>query len=163
VQAKASAAKILALEIKMSNPRLDRVERRDGRLQYNPMTIAELQKMTPAINGRLYFAGIGFTKLDTVIVSQPKYMKALQTILSENNVSAWKEYMKWTLLNGLVCCLVQSMQLILILWKDINRTIKQRPLETELCKQLMAPSVKRWVNYMLKKCFLLRQKQKRKR
>jgi endothelin-converting enzyme/putative endopeptidase len=50
VQAKASAAKILALEIKMSNPRLDRVERRDGRLQYNPMTIAELQKMTPAIN-----------------------------------------------------------------------------------------------------------------
>jgi endothelin-converting enzyme/putative endopeptidase len=32
VQAKASAAKILALEIKMSNPRLDR-ERRDGRLQ----------------------------------------------------------------------------------------------------------------------------------
>jgi endothelin-converting enzyme/putative endopeptidase len=30
VQAKASAAKILALEIKMSNPRLDRVERRDG-------------------------------------------------------------------------------------------------------------------------------------
>jgi endothelin-converting enzyme/putative endopeptidase len=27
---KASAAKILALEIKMSNPRLDRVERRDG-------------------------------------------------------------------------------------------------------------------------------------
>jgi endothelin-converting enzyme/putative endopeptidase len=48
-EAKASAAKILALEIKMSNPRLDRVERRDGRLQYNPMTIAELQKMTPAI------------------------------------------------------------------------------------------------------------------
>jgi endothelin-converting enzyme/putative endopeptidase len=45
---KASAAKILALEIKMSNPRLDRVERRDGK--YNPMTIAELQKMTPAIN-----------------------------------------------------------------------------------------------------------------
>jgi endothelin-converting enzyme/putative endopeptidase len=99
VQAKASAAKILALEIKMSNPRLDRVERRDGRLQYNPMTIAELQKMTPAINWKDYFAGIGFTK-DTVIVSQPKYMKALQTILSENNVSAWKEYMKWTLLNG---------------------------------------------------------------
>jgi endothelin-converting enzyme/putative endopeptidase len=29
VQAKASAAKILALEIKMSNPRLDRVERRE--------------------------------------------------------------------------------------------------------------------------------------
>jgi endothelin-converting enzyme/putative endopeptidase len=47
-----------SLEIKMSNPRLDRVERRDGGLQYNPMTIAELQKMTPAINWKDYFAGI---------------------------------------------------------------------------------------------------------
>jgi endothelin-converting enzyme/putative endopeptidase len=41
------------------------------------MTIAELQKMTPAINWKDYFAGIGFTKLDTVIVSTN--MKALQT------------------------------------------------------------------------------------
>jgi endothelin-converting enzyme/putative endopeptidase len=65
----------------------------------NPMTIAELQKMTPAINWKDYFAGIGFTKLDTVIVSQPKY-EGIANILSENNVSAWKEYMKWTLLNG---------------------------------------------------------------
>jgi endothelin-converting enzyme/putative endopeptidase len=62
VQAKASAAKILALEIKMSNPRLDRVERRDGRLQYNPMTIAELQKMTPAINWKTIFCRYWFYK-----------------------------------------------------------------------------------------------------
>jgi endothelin-converting enzyme/putative endopeptidase len=55
---KVNAAKILALEIEMSNPRLDRVERRDGRLQYNPMTIAELQKVTPAINWKEYL-GIG--------------------------------------------------------------------------------------------------------
>jgi endothelin-converting enzyme/putative endopeptidase len=42
-QAKVSAAKILALEVQMSKPRLSRVERRDDRLQYKPMTIAELQ------------------------------------------------------------------------------------------------------------------------
>jgi endothelin-converting enzyme/putative endopeptidase len=40
----------------MSNPRW--MERRD-RLQYNPMTIAELQKVTPAINWKEYFTGIG--------------------------------------------------------------------------------------------------------
>jgi endothelin-converting enzyme/putative endopeptidase len=50
LQCKPKQVQLRALEIKMSNPRLDRVERRDGRLQYNPMTIAELQKMTPAIN-----------------------------------------------------------------------------------------------------------------
>jgi endothelin-converting enzyme/putative endopeptidase len=108
-----------------------------------------------------YFAGIGFTKLDTVIVSQPKYMKALQTILSENNVSAWKEYMKWTLLNGSTGLLSSTVDAANFDFygKTLTGAIKQRPLEDRLCKQLMAPSVKRWVNYMLKKCFLLRQKQ----
>jgi predicted metalloendopeptidase len=74
VQAKASAAKILALEIKMSNPRLDRVERRDGRLQYNPMTIAELQKMTPAINWKTILQ---------VLVLQNGYRNCITTKIHE--------------------------------------------------------------------------------
>ncbi len=99
-QAKISASKIVALEISLSNPRLDRVERRDSRLQYNPMTIADLQKMTPAIKWDTYFKDLGFTKVDTIIVTQPRYMKALQTIFTENKVADWKEYMKWTLLRS---------------------------------------------------------------
>jgi endothelin-converting enzyme/putative endopeptidase len=61
------------------------------------MTI-ELQKMTPAINWKDYLQVL-FSKTELVYL-QTKYMKALQTILSENNVSAWKEYMKWTLLTA---------------------------------------------------------------
>ncbi|MFV5694097.1 M13 family metallopeptidase [Flavobacterium sp. LB3P122] len=99
-QAKASAIKILALETAMSQPRLDRVERRDSRLQYNPMTIADLQKMIPIINWENYFAGIGFSKLDSIIVTQPRYMKAIHVIFKENKVADWKEYLKWSLLNN---------------------------------------------------------------
>ncbi|AWK03577.1 M13 family peptidase [Flavobacterium crocinum] len=99
-KAKQSAAEILALETELSEPRLNRVERRDSRLQYNPMTLAEIQKLTPAIKWNDYFAGLGITKLETVIVSEPKYMKALQTVFTENKVGAWKEYLKWDLLNG---------------------------------------------------------------
>ncbi|EIA09874.1 M13 family metallopeptidase [Flavobacterium frigoris] len=130
-ESKENASKILALEIEMSKPRLDRVERRDGRLQYNPMTVAELQKMTPAINWNNYFTEIGFTKLDTVIVSQPKYMKALQTILSENNVSAWKEYMKWNLINGSTPLLSTKIEEANFDFygKTLTGAIKQRPRE----------------------------------
>ncbi len=99
-KAKQSAAAILALETELSQPRLDRVARRDSRLQYNPMTVAEVQKLTPAIKWNEYFAGLGITKLETVIVSEPKYMTALQTVFTENKVAAWKEYLKWDLLNG---------------------------------------------------------------
>jgi len=79
-QAKMDADKILALEIQMSQPRLDRVERRDARKQYNPTAIGDLQKMLPIVDWNTYLKGVGFTKIDTVIVSQPRYMKALQTI-----------------------------------------------------------------------------------
>lgn len=99
-KAKQSAAEILALETELSQPRLNRVERRDSRLQYNPMTIADLQKITPAIKWNEYFTGLGIAKLDSVIVSEPKYMTALQTVFTENKVAQWKEYLKWDLLNS---------------------------------------------------------------
>jgi endothelin-converting enzyme/putative endopeptidase len=99
-KAKETAKRILALETALSQPRLDRVERRDSRLQYNPMTIADLQKITPAINWQNYFTGIGFVKLDSVIVTQPRYMKALQTIFTQNKVEDWKAYLRWSLLNS---------------------------------------------------------------
>ena len=97
--AKANADRILALETEMSKPRLDRVERRDRRKSYNPMTLAELSKLTPSINWNNYFTKIGLAKADTVIVSQPKYMTALETIFKENKVADWKAYMRWSLLN----------------------------------------------------------------
>ena len=99
-QAKADADKILALEIAMSKPRLDRVERRDSKKQYNPTSIADLKKMVPIIDWNNYIKGIGIAKVDTVIVSQPRYMAALQTIFKDNKVDDWKAYMRWMLLRG---------------------------------------------------------------
>jgi putative endopeptidase len=97
--AKVSANKILALEIAMSKPRFDRVERRDRRKSYNPMTIKDLQKLTPSINWDNYFTKIGLANVDSLIVSQPKYLTALEDIFKENKVNDWKAYMRWTLLN----------------------------------------------------------------
>lgn len=130
-QAKVSAEKILALEIAMSRPRLDRVERRDSRLQYNPMTIAELQKLTPAINWKNYFVTLGFSKLNNVIVTQPKYMKELQLILAANKVDDWKAYMKWCLLNGAASELTTNIDNTNFEFygKTLTGSLKQRPRE----------------------------------
>ncbi|MBC7642889.1 MAG: M13 family peptidase, partial [Flavobacterium sp.] len=130
-EAKASADKILALEIAMSKPRLDRVERRDSRLQYNPMTIAELQKLTPAINWKNYFVTLGFNKLNTVIVTQPKYMKELQLILAANKIDEWKAYMKWCLLNGAASELTTNIDNTNFEFygKTLTGSLKQRPRE----------------------------------
>jgi predicted metalloendopeptidase len=129
VQAKADAEKILALETAMSKPRFDRVERRDRRKSYNPMTISDLQKLTPTIDWKNYLTKIGFTKADSLIVSQPKYMIALETIFKENKVEYWKAYMRWMLLNRASSKLSTTVENAN--WEFYGKTltgaIKQRP------------------------------------
>jgi endothelin-converting enzyme/putative endopeptidase len=55
------------------------------------------------------------------------------------------------------------MQLILILWKDINRAIKQRPLEDRALQTVNGTIGEALGKLYVEKCFLLRQKKKRKR
>ncbi len=99
--AAAQAKTVLALETAMSQPRLDRVERRDSRKTYNPMTVADLQKLTPAINWNTYFTNLGvkFNAGDSINVTQPKYMAALQDVFKANKVEDWKAYMRWMLIS----------------------------------------------------------------
>ena len=96
----ANAKKVLAIETAMATPRLDRVERRDRRKTYNPMSVADLQKLTPSVNWNNYIKGVGLPAIDSVIVSQPKYMTSLETIFKENKVDEWKAYLRWSLLNN---------------------------------------------------------------
>jgi putative endopeptidase len=129
-KAKTDADKILALETAMSKPRFDRVERRDDRKSYNPMAVADLQKLTPSINWKNYLTQIGLPKADSLIVSEPKYMSALETIFKENKVEDWKAYMRWTLLNRSAGKL--STSIVKANWEFYGKTLtgamKQMPL-----------------------------------
>ena len=93
------------------------------------MTIDDLQKLTNSVNWEKYITGIGLPKVDTLIVSQPKYMQALETILTENKVDDWKAYMRWTLLNNAASKL--STDIEKANWdfysKTLSGAIKQRP------------------------------------
>ncbi|RRJ94045.1 M13 family metallopeptidase [Flavobacterium macacae] len=127
--AKKDAARVVAIETVMAQPRLDRVERRDRRKSYNPMTVADLQKLVPSFNWDSYLTGVGLPKLDTLIVTQPKYMTALEQIFKENKVADWKAYMKWTLLNqsnSLLSTEVENANFDFY-GKTLTGAIKQRP------------------------------------
>ena len=129
--AKANAAKILALETKMSEATFDRVERRDRRKSYNPMTVADLEKITPTVQWENYLQGVGIGKIDSLIVSQPKYMERLETIFKENDLEAWKAYMKWTLLRGASDELTTAIEdaNFEFYGKTLTGAVKQRPAD----------------------------------
>lgn len=130
-KSKADANKILALETAMSQPRFDRVERRDRRKSYNPMTMSDLQKLTPSMDWKTYMTSIGLKNVDSLVVSQPKYMVALEAVFKENKVEDWKAYMRWTLLNSSAGKLSKTIEVAN--WEFYGKTLtgamKQRPYD----------------------------------
>ena len=130
-EATEQATKILALETAMAEPRLDRVERRDRRKTYNPMTVGELQALTPAIQWEKTFGDIGLTNIEQVVISMPKYMEALNNMLQNPDMDALKAYMNWTLLNQSSDILSEEIETTN--WEFYSKTLsgatEQRPAE----------------------------------
>ena len=130
-QASVNAQKVFDYEYKLAVPRRTKEENRDARKRYNPETISELQKMTPEINWKAYFSGIGATNLNRVIVTNPKYMKALNTILKSSAINDIKLYLRWTLIDrtaGLLDTKLENAN-----WQFYGKVLtgakKQRPLD----------------------------------
>ncbi|WP_194851418.1 M13 family metallopeptidase [Nonlabens antarcticus] len=93
------AAGIVAFEGKMAKPRLDKVARRNPLLSYNPMPKSNLKKLVPAMDWKAYFKNVGVKDFDTIVVSEPDYLKALQPMITQNNLPVIKDYLKWTMIN----------------------------------------------------------------
>ncbi len=108
---KSSAERILALETQLAEPRLDKVARRDARNRYNPMSVTELQELTPSINWNKFMKDMGITKTITrVNVMEPKYMKALDEFLTTTSIEDIKTLMTWSTLRSVSGFLTTDME-----------------------------------------------------
>ena len=94
-----NAQKVFDLEYSLAAPQMTKEERRDTRKRYNPASIDELTKMTPVINWSQYLNGIGLNNVDRVIVSDPNYMKAMNTVLKNSKINDIKLYLRWSIIN----------------------------------------------------------------
>lgn len=121
-EATVNAEKVLAFETRMAEPRMTKEDRRDARNRFNPKSMSDLSELVPSINWKSYFEGIGVKELDTVIVSDPGYFKALNTILSENNLNDWKNYLRWSLIDRSAGML--STEIDKINWEFYSRDLR---------------------------------------
>ncbi|MEG1021791.1 MAG: M13 family metallopeptidase [Myroides sp.] len=129
--AKKQAAQVVALETKMAEARLDRVERRDRRKTYNPMSVAELQKLTPSVNWNNYLTTAGLKNVDQVVVSMPKYMETLENIFKTASADELKAYLRWMLINkntGVLTTAIDEANFDFYS-KTLTGAIAQRPIE----------------------------------
>lgn len=113
--AKKNAATIVAFEKSLATPMMTKEERRDTRKMYNPMTVAELTELAPAIDWEAHLKGIGVNivdkdngdlkgapagSIDKIIVTDLGYFKALSGILDARSVEDIKLLLRWNSING---------------------------------------------------------------
>ncbi|MBZ9628815.1 M13 family metallopeptidase [Psychroflexus sp. CAK1W] len=130
--AKYKAETILKLETELAEPRLDKVARRDFRNFNNRYAVKDLGDVTKNIDLKAYMSDIGIEKLpDTVLVMEPKYMKALDEMIAETPLEELKTLMTWSTINDAANQL--STEIATTNWEFYSKTLSgakaQRPLD----------------------------------
>ncbi|MBB6110459.1 putative endopeptidase [Mucilaginibacter lappiensis] len=73
---------------------------RDPYRNYHKMTIAQLNTLTPNINWASVFKTLELKPVDSVIVGQPEYYRAVNTALKTFPLDDWKAYLRWKLISS---------------------------------------------------------------
>jgi putative endopeptidase len=99
VKAMTNAVTVVQLETALAQAQMSRVEMRDPTKLYNKFTIAELSAKTPNLNWATILPELGYKgKQETVIVSNPKFMMFIDSLLNKVPLDDWKVYLKWNVM-----------------------------------------------------------------
>jgi putative endopeptidase len=107
-KAASEAKTILDLETKLAEASLTRVEMRDPVKTYNKMSRPDLRTLTPNWAWDTYFQEIGYTNINSVDVSAPKFFEAISQQLKATPLDDWKTYLRWHLVNSTAPFLSQT-------------------------------------------------------
>jgi putative endopeptidase len=89
-----NAATIFAIEHKLAEAEMSRVEMRDPIKTYNKLTVSAFSQSTPHLNWAQLLPKLKVNGQDTVLVDQPEFFKAADALLATTPVADWKVYLK---------------------------------------------------------------------
>lgn len=98
--AAAEAQAVMAFETALAKANMDRTARRDPRNVDHKMTVAELEKLAPRFGYGAFFAAVGAPKFDSLNVSNPDFVKAVDGMLETTKLDDWKTYLRWKYLRS---------------------------------------------------------------
>ncbi len=99
--AAANATSIMKLETELAKASRKLEALRDPIKNYNKMSVAQFNALTPNIDWNVTLKDLGVkVKADSVLVGQPEFYKALNTMVKSYSLPDWKTYLKWNLVNS---------------------------------------------------------------
>ena len=93
------AASVFSLEKSLASKSRKLEDLRDPYANYNKMSVADLNKLTPKINWNDLFTALSI-KTDSVIVGQPEFFTQLNKLLTTTPLIHWKNYLRFHLLSN---------------------------------------------------------------
>jgi len=100
-KAKKAADNLMKLETEIARTSRKREDTRDPLKNYTKVTYEKLCSMAPNFDWNTFFAGVGLPKLDSVVLTQPEFVTALNGYFKSFPLEDWKNYMKLHFISGL--------------------------------------------------------------
>ena len=94
-----AAATIMALETRMAAAHMTKEQARDFAQNYSKIPLDELAELMPSFNWEGYIEEVGIGEIDGLVVMMKDHMRALDAIIVDTDLDAWKTYLKWSALN----------------------------------------------------------------
>ncbi len=95
-----NAETIFNIEKALAKAQLSRVAMRDPQVTYNKFSVADFSKTTPHLNWVELLPQMKVVNQDTLLVGQPGFFKAEDSLLAVTPVDDWKVYLKWNVLKS---------------------------------------------------------------
>lgn len=98
--AKTKAEDIFNFEKELANAMMTPAESRLPEKTYNKWSLDQLVKAMPKFDFEAYLSKIGCESFDSLIVSQPDFMKQVNTMVEKTSLNSWKNYLSWCTVNA---------------------------------------------------------------
>ncbi|MEO5718789.1 MAG: M13 family metallopeptidase N-terminal domain-containing protein, partial [Chthoniobacterales bacterium] len=98
--AAAAAQTVMKIETALAKPARTRVELRDPQKNYNKMSEAGLQKLTPDFKWHDYFQVVGLPVPGAINVGQPDFFEGANDVFKNVSIDDWKTYLRWHLIHS---------------------------------------------------------------
>ncbi|MFQ5534333.1 MAG: M13 family metallopeptidase, partial [Sphingomonadales bacterium] len=96
-----NAKTIMAIETRLAEKSLTRVERRDPESQYHLTTPeAATKEMTPHFSWRAFLDGLGLEGLAEFSIATKPFFNEVDQLLLEYSVDDWKTYLRWHMVSA---------------------------------------------------------------
>ena len=99
-EAAKNAAIVFDIEKALAKAQLSRVALRDPNVTYNKFSVVAFSKTTPHLNWVQLLPDMKAPGQDTILVGEPAFFKAADSLVAATPVNDWKVYLKWNILKG---------------------------------------------------------------